>query len=388
MRRHRVSRIDNFKWIAALLVAANHTSPLESVNGTADFLLTRVLARIAVPFFFMVTGYFVLSANTQTKVFRSIKKTAKLYLGATLLYLPIQVYKFVQSMDNIMPEAEQAGGLAIQQAQSAEAVIGHGLRITDLLQAVLFDGTYYHLWYLPAVILGLLIVTVLLKYIPGQALPVTIVLYGFGLLGDSYYGITEKILPLKTMYDGIFTVFSYTRNGLFMAPLFLLLGWKVACKQQRYLDEDTVSCEAACQHFVVAVLAFISMALEALLLLKYEVQRHDSMYLWLPVCMWYLFIFLTKEEQGKTGDKQTKRTGTGPRHIIKKGIFFYEGPMVFYVVHPFAILVVRGFVKVTKMQFFLTISPLYYLAVVIGGLCGTYAVLLGKKYVKKLRRGH
>ena len=39
--------LDRFRLAAALLVAAIHTSPLLSLNGTADFLLTRVAARVA-----------------------------------------------------------------------------------------------------------------------------------------------------------------------------------------------------------------------------------------------------------------------------------------------------------------------------------------------------
>ena len=53
--------IDWMRLIAAILVIAIHTSPLASYNATGDFILTRVIARVAVPFFFMTTGYFTLS---------------------------------------------------------------------------------------------------------------------------------------------------------------------------------------------------------------------------------------------------------------------------------------------------------------------------------------
>ena len=52
--------IDRFKLLAAFLVIAIHTSPLTFISPEADYILARVLARVAVPFFFMVTGYFVL----------------------------------------------------------------------------------------------------------------------------------------------------------------------------------------------------------------------------------------------------------------------------------------------------------------------------------------
>ena len=51
--------LDRFRVAAAVLVAAIHTSPLTTYTADGDFWLTRVLARLAVPFFFLVTGYFL-----------------------------------------------------------------------------------------------------------------------------------------------------------------------------------------------------------------------------------------------------------------------------------------------------------------------------------------
>ena len=47
--------------IAALLIVTIHTSPLSSYTETGDFILTRIIARIAVPFFFMTSGFFLIS---------------------------------------------------------------------------------------------------------------------------------------------------------------------------------------------------------------------------------------------------------------------------------------------------------------------------------------
>ena len=51
--------LDWFRMAAAILVVAIHTSPLSSLNESADFILTRIIARIAVPFFFLITGFFM-----------------------------------------------------------------------------------------------------------------------------------------------------------------------------------------------------------------------------------------------------------------------------------------------------------------------------------------
>ena len=215
---NRVSRIDNFKWIAALLVAANHTSPLESIHITADFLLTGVVARLAVPFFFMVTGYFVLSGQYDrsyktgskeptgqqdyTKIWHSIRKTGFLYLAATILYLPIQIYKFIQGIKAAEVLQNEA---AVQQLVTSETVQGVDI-VGNILKAIVFEGTYYHLWYLPAAMLGMCVVVLLLRYLPKQSMTISIVLYGVGLLGDSYYGAIVGIPLLKSVYLPSFCV--------------------------------------------------------------------------------------------------------------------------------------------------------------------------------------
>lgn len=133
--------LDYFKIIAALLVIAIHTSPLTSFNVEADFVLTRIIARTAVPFFLMVTGYFLLPQYIWGKsmdyrpLFRFIQKTLLLYAIAILIFLPVNLY---------------AG-----QLENIEAI--------DLIRMLIFDGTFYHLWYLPASVTGVLILWILEK---------------------------------------------------------------------------------------------------------------------------------------------------------------------------------------------------------------------------------
>ena len=74
MNRHdSYTGIDFFRLIAALLVITIHTSPLASSSETGDFVLTRVAARVAVPFFFMTSGFFLISRysrdNSELKKF-------------------------------------------------------------------------------------------------------------------------------------------------------------------------------------------------------------------------------------------------------------------------------------------------------------------------------
>ena len=174
----RYGGLDAFKVIAALLVVAIHTSPLTTYSPDGDFLLTRSLARVAVPFFFMVTGQFVLGEVLQGRrpfsaLWRQVKKILLLYLVAVVLYLPVGLYA------------------------------GHyqGLSPLSALRLLLFDGTFYHLWYFPACATGLLLVYLLGRVLRGRGLlAVTGLLYLIGLFGDSYYGLTATLPPLAAAY--------------------------------------------------------------------------------------------------------------------------------------------------------------------------------------------
>ena len=73
----RFGALDRFRPLAALLVVALHTYPLADVSPDAEFLLTRVLARLAVPFFLMATGQFALLPLLQPGGARRLKKTRK-----------------------------------------------------------------------------------------------------------------------------------------------------------------------------------------------------------------------------------------------------------------------------------------------------------------------
>ncbi len=60
--------LDWFRIAAAFLVTAIHISPLEDISAQGDLVLTRILARVAVPFFFMVTGCRAVNICTTRKI--------------------------------------------------------------------------------------------------------------------------------------------------------------------------------------------------------------------------------------------------------------------------------------------------------------------------------
>lgn len=299
--KRRYAALDWFRLAAAALVVAIHTSPLSGVSPLADFWLTRVLARVAVPFFLMVSGYFLAKQNWRGTS-RFLRKTLLLYAAAILLYLPASLYNGVFS--------------------------GVGW-----LRRLLVDGTLYHLWYFPAVVLGVLIARALARLGQPTALTVSGALYLVGLGGDSWYGIASQLPVFRSLYDGIFRYSAYTRNGLFYVPLFLLLGAAGFRPKPQY---------AACG----CALSLSAMSAEAFLLHSLNAQRHDSMYLFLPVLMVCLFSLLLEANQGEK-----------PR--------FRAISTIIYITHPMVIILIRGGAKLTGLESLLIENSLLHACAVL-----------------------
>lgn len=314
----RYPGIDGFRLAAAFMIVAIHTAPFASVSQTADYLFTYVFCRIGVPFFFMVTGYFVLSPAlfehnaSNGRLWYHLQKMGLLYGISVLLYLPIMAY---------------AGQLS--QLNTVGAI----------LKAILVDGTFYHLWYLPASITGILVLIVLAR-LSGRkwgipALAVTL-LYLIGLGGDTYYGLISQNGYAESFYNSIFTFSSYTRNGFFFAPAFLLLGAAVRQTKHRFSPR-------VCAAGFAGTLAV--MLLEGWLTYGLGWQRHNSMYLALPAVMLFFF--------------------EGLLYIRGKALpVLPPVSMWIYILHPICIIAVRGAAKVLGMTKLLVENSLvHYLAV-------------------------
>ncbi len=312
--------IDRFRLIAALLVITIHTSPLGGVSAVGDFLLTRVIARVAVPFFFVTSGFFLLPCDAG-KLGAFVKKTARIYLVAMLLYLPVNVYSGYFASSALMPK---------------------------MLQDIVFDGTFYHLWYLPASMLGACIAWgARRKWGACGAVAFCTALYVLGLLGDSYYGLSARIPCIARFYDLIFQMMDYTRNGIFFAPVFFALGGLLAQMPKR------LSRGKCAVGFVCALACMMG---EALFLRARGWQRHDSMYLFLIPCVYFLFSLLL---HGK---------GTCPARVRTVSLLVY-------ILHPLGIVAVRLLAKIANAQALLVENGIVHFLTVTVGTFAVSAVL-------------
>lgn len=346
--------LDKFRLAAALLVAAIHTSPLTCVSGEADFFLTRILARVAVPFFLMVTGQFVLprvlkpGARAGRRLLRYLVRTGGLYLTCSLLYLPLGIYA------------------------------GHykELTVSGLTRMLVWDGPFYHLWYFPACMLGMSLLYLMSRRLGPRSMTLACtLLYMLGLSGDSYYGLTQYIPPLRGLCDLGFHIWSYTRNGLFLAPLFLLMGAHVGgqhqgtlCHEKRAEEKSNTRNQLPAPGTLALtaglVLSLAGMTGEAFLLRFLDSLRHDSMYLLLVPVMYCLYGLLL-------------RISCPPCPRLRRM------STLVYILHPAVIVAVRLCARLPRLLPLMEQSLLHYLAVCLLSLAAAWLLTALRDYISK-----
>lgn len=306
--------IDIWRFIASFLIVAIHISPLAKINLEIDFYATRILGRIAVPLFLMITGYYLLEKSLKDQKYLKgyTKKILMLYGFSIVLYLPINIYMEKYSHINVL----------------------------QIIKDILLNGTFYHLWYFPALILGLWITNILLKKVGEEKTSILLLLlYLIGLFGDSYYGIAQRSKLLSAFYNIIFHISDYTRNGLFFTPIFLYMGYAIKTHKSK-----------SSFHLHFSIIFFLCMTLEGSILHHYHFQRHDSMYIFLIPSMYFLFQYLM--ENNKTSNKRIRKIATG-----------------IYLLHPLFIILIRYTSKLFGLEKILVENNLIlYLLVSFGTL--------------------
>lgn len=332
MKSQTYPAFDWMRIICAFFVIAIHTSVLSSFSETADVFLTGMICRIAVPFFFMVTGFFLMPkiSNCFHLVIKEEKKLITMYAAAILLYLPLNLY---------------AGQYFFKDFSS-------------LFRAIFLDGTFYHLWYFPAVAEGILLLSLLQRFFNRKICMVfCVILYLIGLGGDSYYGVITNLPFIKPFYDTYFQIGTYTRNGFFFAPIFLCFGWILSDTKNRLSFHDAK---------MISLASFLFLLLEGWYLHTFDIVRHDSMYLALLPCMYGLFSLLTN-------------ISCSNRTCLRKI------SMYIYILHPWVIVAVRAFSGVLHLDSLLVNQSLIHF-LVVSVISYTLAVILWKiqqKFLKK-----
>lgn len=170
-------------------------------------LITAMVTRLAVPFFFVSSGYFwagklYAAANNQTAGSITVRYCKRLG-WKLLIFEPISIG--ISVADSL-----------IQQETALEILV-------SVIQGILFypSGS---LWYIQAVIVAVILLTPIIRRGWEQRCIIpALVLYFIGALGNRYFFLVEDTVAehILLQYDEIFVT---TRNGLFFGFPFVLLG--------------------------------------------------------------------------------------------------------------------------------------------------------------------
>ena len=281
--------IDLAKFVCAILVVMIHVAPFgESANSTIvtlNFAVRKCLARTAVPFFFIASGFF-LYRKTSFKKFeigpsiKYVKRLAGLYLIWSLIYFPLNLILFRRDSEGMV----------------------HALLL--YIRNFFFAGSYGHLWYLTALIFAVLLTSFLLSR--GKSIKTIICLasifYLAGLLDQSWYGL---IRPLSTACPFIWKVLEAimfcivnTRDGLFDGFLFVSIG---ALFSQ---EKVKISKPASLIGFLVSLLLLFT---EAFTLRHFNFIKNYDMYIFLVPTTFFAFSYVKQAELADSGKYKTLR---------------------------------------------------------------------------------
>ena len=298
--------LDHVRLILSFFIIAIHTYPLSFLGDFQDYLFTRIIFRIAVPLYLMITGYYILKKSLKQKevLINYLKKISTIYLSSIIIYSLFLIKNFSNWQ--------------------------------VFLRDIFFTGPFYHLWYFPALILGIITTYYIIKYIPEKyQIIICAILYFIGILGDNYYGFLHTAEIFTSFYKFVANITGYTRNFLFYVPIFLMLGYKIS-KEEKSIEKRA--------NIIYIIKFLILMILEGTLIYRYSTPLHTSMYFALPFLSYFIFKYLITYL-----NKETNKN-------------IREASTIIYIIHPwFIIILTKINIIKNSLVFYLIICLFSYL---------------------------
>ena len=181
--------------------------PFLGTSNQLDLAFNNIVSRICVPFFFVVTGYFVAKKEKDNPNYikKYIKSMIPLYLTWCLIYLPIilvSAYSYLPQISSYISMIKIPVYLLVP--------LSIILIPIALIIVLLYTGTYYHLWYFPAVMLSLFVLSKWKKRWKIKYLfVISFILLLFGAT-ETYYGFLPS--SIKDWLSYYYNLFFTTRN--------------------------------------------------------------------------------------------------------------------------------------------------------------------------------
>ena len=211
--------LDFGKIIAAVLVISIHTVPLVGYKGTIIFKLWEIISNLAVPFFFVCTGYFI-GQRYKEKGIQYIRFRAfsflKIYILCTFAYLPLTIYNYLI----------QKKGIAYSFLHFTRGFFLYGNH-----------GWSWQLWYLLCAFYSLILLYFLKKH-HFKDISIWAISLMFFLVGAyTTYVITYQ----KSFYPVIITISKYVKTLFWNGRMFTgMLGLWIGMQIDKYKKSNNL----------------------------------------------------------------------------------------------------------------------------------------------------
>lgn len=323
---------DVVKFLCAFLVITIHTFPFIEINEQLNTFTVSAIARIAVPLFFVISAYFFFQHSKKGYLAKYATRIGSLYLIWSVIYLPF----FIRN-------------------HMGESII---VMMMKYIRDFLFTGSYYHLWFLPALIFAIVSVSLLLKYLDDKKLMILAgVLYLIGCLGNIYSAFLLEIPFIGNLFSLYLNIFDTTRNGLFFGIPFVVMGYFCA-KVPHNKSIQT--------YYIFTLMSFICFLMEVVILNAFGILESLS-------CMYLTLIPLI---YGLLRCMQTIEMPITPMHM-----YLRKMSLLIYVSHILFVMICGAlFPTISNLMLFIVvcIASVIFSTVVIG--CSKVLPILKKLY--------
>ncbi|MCF0105903.1 MAG: acyltransferase family protein [Holdemanella sp.] len=263
--KKRYVSIDIAKYVAVLLVICVHTFPLVEISSLLNTYWIQTICRLAIPFFFASAGFFFFRKwdedpeVNKRNLIRFEKRVLKLYLIWTVIYLPYTIWDYAKA------------GFSV-------------LSIVSYLRDFLLNGSYYHLWVLPTIMLAMPLVSMMYqRFGLLNTLKTCLIAYIIGYFINVYGPVWEQVPVVSFIYEFFMKAFATSRNGIFFGPIFIGIG--LLLSRTRRLPKQWII-----SGFLVS---FILLVLEVTLYRLFGILRDiTSMYITLIPAVYFLMNWL------------------------------------------------------------------------------------------------
>jgi len=336
-----IPSIDIMRIICALMVISIHINPFQEYNTTFAYICQQIIPRVAVPFFFAVSGYFLSISLFKKNDIMVVVKYLKRILFTYTLWSVIYFMTIVPSIIK--------GSYPIASA------------VKNFIKNYLLYGVYYHLWYFPALIFCVLVFAFFYKINKLKLLIyLSILLYSIGLLGVSYSKFGNAIPILNSLYD--FSQFSLIRRVALTGIPFFVLGY-IMYIGKAYFDRISNR-----KSWIISIIIALGFVLEIIAITRLGISKQIMITIFLYFLTGWILILSIKNPMKNFS-----------KHSMN---FRYIGNFAYYA-HPLYILIINTVCTRIFGQT-LTQTPRFFIVCVLTITTSLLISKINNKYLLKL----